>query len=338
VRTPLSIAVVGLGSRGSELARTFDELPGAELRWLCDSSREAERRASARHPGAVATADLGAVLSDETLDAVAIATPAATHADLARRCLEAQKHVLVQQPLALDAVGARLLVDLAERRQRRLTVANPALYEPAMRKLKELIELGRLGEIYYVQVAAQTCSPGAGEESVLWGLGVSLVHALLYLLDDEPVEALVRADAYARPGVVEVAACWFKFATGITATAHMSWLDPRERERLAVVGARRTAVFDARAVDRKLTVFERPPAARRVEEPRYGEIVTPRLAAGDPIQLECESFLSAVRTGHDVAPHQAAAAVAVVEELHRTITAEDAAAAPPPPRRLELVQ
>ena len=263
MRTPLSVAVVGLGSRGSELARVFDELPGAELRCLCDCSPEAERRAAVRHPRAVTAADLDEVLSDETLDAVAIATPAATHADLARRCLEAQKHVLVQQPLALDAVSARLLVDLAERRQRRLTVANPTLYEPAMRKLKELIELGRLGEIYYLQVAAQTCSPGAGEESVLWSLGVSVIHALLYLLDDEPVEALVRADAYARPGVVEVAACWFKFATGITATAHTSWLDPRERARIAVVGSRRTAVFDASSSARLRRVAWRSRATAR---------------------------------------------------------------------------
>jgi predicted dehydrogenase len=287
VRTPLTVGVVGLGPHGLELARVFEELPDAELRWTCDASREALRNASGRHPSAFAS-----------------------------------------RALAVSGAVADGLLALAQQRHRRLMVSNPLLFQPAMRKLKELIDLGRLGDVYYIAATAQT-SPAAGEDSILWSVGVGMVHALLHLVEDEPVASVVRADAYARPGTLEVASCWFRFATGITATAQLSWLDARETIRLSVVGSRRTAVLDARALDRRLTVFE-----------RHGPIICPRLPAADPLRIECESFVSRIRAAGELpAPHGAAAAVAIVEELEHEATADDAPAAHLPPRpRLELVR
>jgi predicted dehydrogenase len=246
------------------------------------------------------------------------------------RCLEAQKHVLVEQPLALRAREAEELVALASRRGRLLMVAEPLLFQPATRKLKELIELGRLGDVYYLDVTGHTPLREPGEESVLWSLGVTEVTVLLYLLADQPVEVFVHADGYAQTGAIEVAACWLRFATGITATLHLSWLDPCEEHRLTVVGARRSAVLDTRALDRKLTVHERVTDARRGpgEDQRHGEIVSPRLSSADPVRLECESFLAGVRSGLDLtAPRRAAAAVAIVEELERAAAETDAATA-----------
>jgi predicted dehydrogenase len=330
VRTPISIGVVGYGRRGAAVARAFHELPGAELRWLCDGSREAQRLVRTRFPAARPVADVGALLADETLDAVVVTTPSATHAGLVRRCLEAQKHVLVEQPLALSARESEELVALAARRGRLLMVAEPLLFQPATRKLKELIELGRLGDVYYLHVIGHSPTREPGEESVLWSLGVTEVTVLLYLLADQPVEVFVHGDNYAQPGALEVAACWLRFATGITATLHLSWLDPSEERRVTVVGSRRSAVLDSRALDRKLCVHERVADDRRSpgEELRHGEIVSPRLSSVDPVRLECESFVAAIRSGLDLtAPRRAAAAVAIVEELERAAAETEAAAA-----------
>jgi predicted dehydrogenase len=346
VRTPISIGVVGYGRRGSAVARAFHELPGAELRWVCDESREAQRLVRSRYPAIRSVSSIDALLADETLDAVLVTSPSPTHAALVGRCLEAQKHVLVEQPLALTAREAEELVALASRRGRLLMVAEPLLFQPATRKLKELIELGRLGDVYYLDVTGHTPIREPGEESVLWSLGVTEVTVLLYLLADQPVEVFVHGDGYAQTGAVEVAACWLRFATGITATLHLSWLDPCEEHRLTVVGSRRSAVLDSRALDRKLTVHERVADARRApgEEQRHGEIVSPRLSSVDPVRLECESFLAGVWSGLDLtAPRRAAAAVAIVEELERAAaeteaaTAARAALTPPGGPHLQLV-
>jgi predicted dehydrogenase len=346
VRTPISIGVVGYGRRGAAVARAFHELPGAELRWLCDERREAQQLVRTRYPAARAVDTIDPLLCDETLDAVVVTSPSATHAAYVRGALEAQKHVLVEQPLALTAHDAEELVTLAAQRGRRLMVAEPLLFQPATRKLKEIIELGRLGDIYYIDVTGHTPIHEPGEESVLWSLGVTEVTVLLHLLADHPVEVFVHCDGYAQAGALELAACWLRFATGITATLHLSWLDPCEEHRLTVVGSRRSAVLDSRALDRKLTVHERVTDKRRGpgDEQRHGEIISPRLSGADPVRLECESFVAGVRSGLDLtAPRRAAAAVGIVEELERTAAETEAAAAaraalaPPNGPHLQLV-
>jgi predicted dehydrogenase len=289
MRTPVSLGVVGLGPWGARLARTFAASPRAELRWLCDLQALA--------PGVVGTAaaftrDLDELLADETLDAIAIATPPATRHELVRRALEAEKHVYVEGPIALWAEQAEELFRLAARRNRRLLPGHALLFHPALRKLKELIELGRLGEIYYLNAVFHTAGRGAGDGHVLAGLGGAAVSSLLYLTGDEPVHAQATAESYLHPTALEFASCYLRFATGIAATLELSWLDAREQVRIVAVGSRRTAVFDDAEPLRKLTIHERPSV-------RGAEIVCPRLSPGEPVQLQCEGFLAGIRSTLD---------------------------------------
>jgi UDP-2-acetamido-3-amino-2,3-dideoxy-glucuronate N-acetyltransferase len=304
----------------------FEELPRAELRWLCDQRPGAGVRGTA----AALTVDVEDVLGDESLDAVAIATPPATRAQLVRRALGADKHVYVEGPIAAGAAEAQQLFELADRRGRRLVPGHALLFHPALRKLKELIEVGRLGELYYLSAVLHAQGESEADGGVLTGLAGAAVSALLYLAGDEPVRTTSVAESYEQPGRVEFACGYLRFATGVAASLQLSWLDAREQCRLVAVGSRRTAVFDDGDPERKLTVYDRPTDGS-------AEIVCPRIAAGDPLRLQCDAFLTGIRSAAAFpGPRLEPAVVRVLEQLGRAPGAAERAGRPEPHRHLRL--
>jgi predicted dehydrogenase len=326
VRTPVSVGVVGLAHSGPRLARAFDELPDADVRWLCDHSLEAQQRMKGRYPHARITSDLDDLLGDESLDAVVLATPAVTHYDLARRALEAEKHLFVEEPLALRSDHAAALVRLAEQRILRLLVGHVTLFDPAVRKLKELIELGRLGDLYYLYGCRKDLGELRTDSNVLWTLGSQHVSMLLYLVGDEPIEVTAHGEPYIQPGIPDVAFCFFKFATGISAHLHLSWLDPQQVDTLTVIGSRQMAVLDELDSERKVTIYQKSAVPRGTEavgapvQVRLGGIVSPRVAGEDPLGLECAHFVAAVRSSAvPGSAKQATGVVEVLEALQRSL-------------------
>ena len=327
MRTPVSIGVVGLDSLAIELAQTFDELPQAQLARIYDPRPSIQLRASRRFPRAATCRSADDILDDETVDAIVLAAAAPGRALFARRALEAGKHVLMRGPLALDGAEADDLVQLAASQDRRLLVENAALFLPELRKLKELIELGRLGELFYVSAEHTDPSDLSHAESVVWTLGAPPVSLLLYLLDDEPVEVVARADAFVHESA-DVVFCHFRFATGIVAHLQLSRLDRRHARRIEVVGSNRMAVYDGLdpyqplAVDQsRLTIAADGTAAVRI-----GDIVSPRAVRAWPMRLQCEHFVAAIRAPADTTPtRRDAAVVRILEALQRSGCEEGAA-------------
>lgn len=316
MRTPVSVGVVGLGTAGRRIARLLADSPRAQLRWLCEPSAKALLDARRAHAAVRATADPVSVLADESLDAVVVAAPPVERYVLARAALEADKHVLVLAPAGRTAIEAHALVAAAERAGRQLQVVHELLFHPAVRKLKELIEAGRLGELYYLAVVSEDPSARAADEGVLWALGADTVACALYLLDDEPVASLLRVETYEAVTPGEAAIYELRFATGITVWAQLSCLHPRRTLRVSAVGSRRAAVFDDVDPERKLTLYDRGAAPRRDQPARPGDILSPRLPADEPLAVACESFLVAARRPPDLgAARLCAAAVGVLESL-----------------------
>jgi predicted dehydrogenase len=190
--------------------------------------------------------------------------------------------------------------------------------------LKELVDLGRLGELYYLRV--DWCGAPGDSPGNVWTLCAEPLAVLPYLLDDEPVEVAARAESYAEPDVVELLGCHFRFATGITVQLHASVLEPRACARFAVVGSRRMAVFDEVEAERTLTVYERPSGVRG-RAGRIGEIVCPQLRDGDPLVLALEYFVDSVRErgAETTAPAPGVAAVHLIEALQESIVRGGAA-------------
>ena len=306
MRTPVSVGVVGLGGWGSELARVFDDSPHADVRWVCDERPVGGSRTRARGT-AEFTRELDDLLADETLDAVAFATPGASRRALARRALEADKHVYVDGPLSARAIDTYDLMRFAEYKNRRLMIGHALVYHPGVRKLKELIELGRLGEIYYLTATKTSSQRSAGDESVLLTEAGDAVATILYLLGDEPIHTSWTSDSYVHSAGPEVADCRLGFATGIAATLQVSWLDARDQCLIAAVGSRRTAVFDALEPSRKVTIYEQGST-------RGAEILSPRVAVDEPLRVQCETFLGGVRAAVEYPSTRLAPAVVRVLE------------------------
>src|SRR5947209_1987718 len=298
----LRTAVVGLGYWGPNLARNFSAIPGCELAWLCDASEEARARAGAAFPRARLTGALEDVLADSSLDAVALATPVATHAELATRVLEAGKHCFVEKPLAQSVADAERAVAAAEAAGRVLMVGHLLEYHPGVQRLKQLTDSGELGDrIYYIYGNRLNLGKLRADENALWSLGAHDVSVVLYLADEEPWEVIAHGESYVQDGVEDVVFCFLRFPSGLSAHLHLSWLDPHKERRFTVVGSRRMATFDDMALEGKLQVFDKgfDEDARGYGEyiTRSGEIFCPQIANVEPLRVECEHFVSCVAHG-----------------------------------------
>jgi predicted dehydrogenase len=297
----LSVGVVGLGYWGPNLARNFNALPDAELRWCCDVSPAARERTAPLVPGARMTGRFEDLLEDETLDAIALATPVPTHAALAVRVLEAGKHCFVEKPLAQSVADAERAVAAAERSGRTLMVGHLLEYHPGVSKLKEITDSGELGEIHYLYSNRLNLGKDRADENALWSLGAHDVSVLLHLVDEEPQELTARGECYLRPGVEDVVFCFLRFPSGVSAHLHLSWLDPHKERRFTVVGAKRMATFDDMAIEGKLTIYDKGFDENTLSYGEYitrsGDIHSPRIPSDEPLRVECEHFLAAIKSG-----------------------------------------
>jgi predicted dehydrogenase len=290
------VGLVGLGYWGPNLARNFDNL--ADLAWLCDLDEEHRNAFAPRYPGATVTGDYDELLASD-VDAVVIATPVPTHYELAKRALEAGKHVLVEKPPAMKGSEMDELVALAADRDLVLMPGHLLLYHPGVRKLKELVDSGELGDVLCVYTNRQNLGIVRANENALWSLGVHDLSVILWLIGEDPVEVAAHGRDFLNQGVEDVVFCYLRFPSGKIAHMHLSWLDPHKMRKMTVVGNEKMVVFDDMELERKVTVYEKGPWRRSEQygewQTRTGDIHIPKVDTAEPLRLECEAFLALVR-------------------------------------------
>ncbi len=298
---PVRVAVVGLGYWGPNLARNFNALPDAELAWICDGSEEQLARVRQAFPSARTTTSFDDLLADAELDAVVLATPVPTHATLARRCLEAGKHVFVEKPLAQSVADAEEVVAAARRSERTLMVGHLLEYHPGLVRLKELVDSGELGDVHYIYGNRLNLGKLRADENALWSLGAHDVAVVLRLAEEEPVSAHAFGECYMRDDVEDVVFCYLRFPSGLAAHLHLSWLDPHKERRFTVVGSRRMATFDDMALEQKLTVYDKGFDQRFESYGEYiarsGDVWSPSVPNDEPLRLECRHFIDSITSG-----------------------------------------
>ena len=286
------LAVAGMGYWGKNLVRNFAEL-GA-LAAVCDSNPGVEATLKKDYPSARYLRDFSSVLADPDIAAVALATPAVTHYDLARAALEAGKDVYVEKPLAIDVKEGAELVRLAERRGRILMVGHILRYHPAIVKLQELIHDGALGKIQCLYSNRLNIGKIRTEENILWSFAPHDISVILALLDETPNSVMCQGGAYLTRDVYDVTLSQFEFSSGVHAHIFVSWLHPFKEQRLVVVGSDKMAVFDDTA-ENKLVLYphkvewkNRLPMAIKAK----GENV--ELPTQEPLKVECQHFLDCI--------------------------------------------
>ena len=323
-----TVGLVGLGYWGRNLARGFAEV--AELTWLCDAKPEALEQAAVRYPQARTTTNLDDLLSDPDLDAVVVATTASGHYEVSKRALEAGKHVFVEKPPAETEAHVEDLIASAEANDRVLMPGFLLLYHPAVQALKRLVDSGELGEVLYLYSNRVNLGRIRTDENTISSLGVHDLSVILHLLEEEPAECWAHGNSYLTPGIEDVAFCYLRFPSGKIAHMHLSWLDPHKMRRMTVVGKEKMVVFDDMELERKVTIYEKWP-----EEPtgtygewqtRTGDIYSPKIAADEPLRLECSHFVSLIAGEGDPlkAARDGLAVVRVLEQLQASLVAAPA--------------
>jgi predicted dehydrogenase len=322
---PVRVGVAGLGYWGPNLARNLAAIPGCELSWLCDPSEQARERQAGAFPAVPQTGEIGDLLADPELDAVVLATPVPSHAELTVAVVEAGKHCFVEKPLATTAADAERAVEAAERAGRTLMVGHLLEYHPAVARLKELIAGEELGPLYYLYGNRLNLGKLRADENALWSLGAHDVSVALHLIGEEPEECLAQGASFVREGIQDVVFCYLRFPSGIVAHLHLSWLDPHKERRMTVVGARRMATFDDMLIEGKLTIYDKgfDEDSRSWGEyiARSGDIFSPRVANVEPLRVECEHFVHCLRTGATPRSdgHSGLRVVRVLEALQRSL-------------------
>jgi predicted dehydrogenase len=302
--TRTKVAVVGAGYWGRNYVRNLHGVADAELRWVCDLAEEARARAAKLAPTARITAKLDEVLADPEVEAVVVATNATHHHAHALAALRAGKHVLVEKPMAVSVAQAEEMVAEAKRAGRVLMVGHLMLFHPAVVRLRQLIETGELGRVYYMVAVRVNLGKVRSDENALWSFAPHDLAIILELLRASPEEVWARGECYLQPGIEDVVFVNLRFADRRMAQIHLSWLDPHKERRLTVVGSRKMVVFDDTHATDKLRVydkgFDQPPEYNTYGEYlslRDGDIHIPHLELVEPLTAECKHFLRCVREG-----------------------------------------
>jgi predicted dehydrogenase len=301
-REQLRVAVVGLGYWGPNLVRVLHELPDADVVAAFDTRPERRAEIAARYPAVRLARGYDEILEDETVDAVAIATPVSTHFDLAKAALHAGKHVFVEKPLASSTDEAVLLIELARRAGLTLMPGHTFLYSPPVNLSRDLIKSGELGEIFFISTSRVNLGLHQPDVSVVWDLGPHDFSILRYWLDELPA----RVSAWSRGCIIEtvpdVAFVNLEFPSGTIAHVELSWLAPSKLRRTAIVGSQKMVVYDDTSVE-PIRIFD---AGADLPDPesfgefrltyRAGDIVSPRVAVTEPLALELEDFVRAAHS------------------------------------------
>lgn len=296
----LKVGVVGAGAWGRNHVRTVAGLAEAELAAVCDVDPKVRERVARQYPAALVTGDVGALLG--VVDAVIVASPAATHAAIARQVVEAGKPVLVEKPFALKVEDALTVARLSAERKVPVLAGHLLVYHPAVERLRELVRTGELGKVFYLYGLRVNLGQVRKDENALWSFGPHDVSVALYLLGEHPIRVAAHGKSYLQPAIEDVVFLTMEFGSGVLAHVQLSWLDPHKERKLTVVGAKKMVVFDDMEPREKLRIYDkgvdRPPEYGSFGESlaiREGDIFIPRIPSVEPLAAELAHFVRAAQ-------------------------------------------
>src|SRR5205809_8043939 len=302
-----TIGVIGCGYWGPNLLRNFAENETAELRWICDLDEDRLAAMGRRYPAAQTTADYKKLFADPALDAVAVVTPVATHFQIAKEALLAGKHVLVEKPLTATAREAEELIELAERHGCTLMVDHTFVYNGAVRKMKEIVAGGELGDLLYFDSIRINLGLFQRDINVLWDLAPHDLSIMDYLIGRQPVGLSALGSCHIEQGIENIAYLVMHFDDEFIAHFHFNWLAPVKIRRTLIAGSRKMILYDDIEPTEKVRVYDKGVTTNRVGDReadyqtlvsyRTGDVWAPKLDSTEALRYVVAEFLNSIRDG-----------------------------------------
>ena len=303
----LNVGIVGLGYWGPNLLRNFLQIPLCRVKWICDIDQDRVRKMQANFHVACGTTNIGEILLDPEVHAVVNALPVSLHYRVSAEILKAGKHCMVEKPLAMTSAEAVELIEMAESRSLTLMVGHTFEYNAAVMKVKEYIDSGEIGDIYYINCMRVNLGIIRHDVDALWTLAPHDISILLNWLGVEPEGVSVLGACYLQPDIADLVTADLIFPGNRHAQILASWLNPEKIRKICVVGSKRMIVYDDVSLDQKIRIYDKHVDFSEPAETgefgdfqlqiRTGDLVIPRLDFVEPLRTECSHFLDCCRTG-----------------------------------------
>lgn len=297
----IKVGVIGYGYWGPNLVRNFSEIPTATLVGVADKRTDRLQHLKNLNPNVAVTTDYHDLFK-MGVDAVVVATPPATHYKIAKDCLEHGASVLVEKPLTLNSADAESLIEIARARDLRLMVGNTFEYNAAVLALKQMVDSGEMGDIYYINAVRTNLGLFQTSLNVMWDLAPHDLSILLYILGKTPKYVSATGRASIAKGIQDIVYVSMEFEDSLLAHVHVSWLDPRKVRQITIVGSKQMALYDDIEPLEKIKVYDKgveaPPYSDTFADfqfsYRYGDVRIPYIKFTEPLRVECQHFVDSI--------------------------------------------
>jgi predicted dehydrogenase len=299
----LKVSVIGAGHWGPNIIGSLNGLPEVEVHTVCDLNEAALENIRHRFPSVKTSADTQATLCDPDVQAICIATPVSTHFKLAKAALEHGKHILVEKPLCQSSAECLILEQEAARRNLTLMVGHVFLFNPSILKVKEIIQSGTLGEVFYLEAHRTNLGPVRQDVNAIWDLTSHDISIFNFLLDAYPLDASAVGSKALDGKVEDTTFVTFRYPDSILAHAHASWLNPKKVRQITIVGSSKMMTWDDLDITHPIRIYDSTVtlgsnysdtfSAHRMNYHR-GDVVMPQVEGGEPLKNECRSFVESI--------------------------------------------
>jgi predicted dehydrogenase len=331
----IRVAVIGAGQWGPNLIRNFHNKQTSEVVWIIDRDTARLDEVHARFPGVQVAKDPEQALRDSSVQAVVVATPTSTHYEFAKQALERRKHVLVEKPLTTGVKQGLELLELATKYQLTVMVGHVFVYNPAIRKVKEYLDAGHLGNVYYVSMVRTNPGPIRLDVNASWDLAAHDLSITNYWLNAEPLSVSAMGGTWINQGIEDAVFATLRYPQGLLVNLHVSWLNPRKARDITVVGEKRMLAFDDMDLNEPLHIYDKQVSDvsnRRTYVDSFAsfrasvlkaEITVPKVPPGEPLATECAHFLECIVTGKQpfTGAPEGIAVVRALEAMQRSMRA-----------------
>lgn len=328
----IRMAVIGAGHWGPNLLRNFHNPPASEVLWVADRDETRLKQVAARYPAVRTTTDVADVFGDGDVEAVVIATPTTTHYPLVKDALRAGKHVLVEKPITTDVAEGDELCRLADERGVVLMVGHVFVYNAGVQKVREYLEEGVLGRVFYISMVRTNLGPIRLDVNAAWDLASHDISIANYWLGSEPLAASAVGGSWINDGIEDAVFATLRYPNGVLVNLHSSWLNPRKSRDITLVGDKSMLTLDDMNLLEPLRIYDKGVTDETIQAPfvdtfasfrasvREGTISIPKVSLGEPLRSECDHFLECVSTGRQPATggREALAVVRALEAISRS--------------------